>query len=31
MEYIDLASQKTTHPGRRDARQAAFAEILDAI
>jgi hypothetical protein len=30
-EYMDLASQKTTHPGRRDARQAAFAEILEAI
>jgi Protein of unknown function DUF262 len=30
-EYIDMASQKTTHPGRRDARQAAFAKILEAI
>lgn len=30
-EYTDMASKQTTNPGRRDARQEAFAKIIEAI
>jgi len=29
-EYMALSSKQTTHPGRRNARQELFAEILEA-
>ena len=30
-KYLSLSSKQTTHPGRREERQALFAELLEAL
>lgn len=30
-EYMELSSRQTTHPGRRDARQKLFLDLIDAV